>query len=186
MKGLSQYLEIIARIQAVTHTRTQDELATILNVRQSSIADAKKRQSIPADWYIKLFEKLGINPDWLKKGTGPIYLRTEAGYIPGDGEGTSIARIYWGRLWHSRRSPPYTPCAGSTRRMSHPRLCFSRQARSLYLNFMRGKKLSFWKWTAKPPPRQFVGARMSASTHSPITPRAGNCSRFYFPMRELP
>lgn len=90
MKGLSQYLEIIARIQAVTHTRTQDELAALLEIQQSSISDAKKRQSIPADWYIKLFEKLGINPDWLKKGTGPIYLRTEAGYIPGDGEGTSI------------------------------------------------------------------------------------------------
>lgn len=90
MKGLNQYLEIITRIQAVTHTRTQDELAAILDVRQSSIADAKKRQSIPPVWYMKLFEKLGINPDWLKKGTGPIYLRTEDGYIPSNGDGSLI------------------------------------------------------------------------------------------------
>ena len=38
-----------------------------------------------------LFEKLGVNPDWLKSGIGPVYLRTEAGYIPGDGDGTPLA-----------------------------------------------------------------------------------------------
>lgn len=84
------YDQILKRIQAVTRTRTQIELAALLEIRQSSIADAKKRQSIPADWYLKLFEKLGVNPDWLKKGTGPIYLRTEVGYIPSDGDGTPI------------------------------------------------------------------------------------------------
>jgi len=89
-KDTANYAAIIKRIQLVTHTQTQNELAAILDVRQSSIADAKKRQSVPADWYLKLFEKLGVNPDWLKKGTGPIYLRTEVGYIPSDGDGTPI------------------------------------------------------------------------------------------------
>lgn len=41
------YSEIITRIQAVTRTRTQNELAEILAIRQSSIADAKRRQSVP-------------------------------------------------------------------------------------------------------------------------------------------
>lgn len=82
--------KILKRIQVVTNTRTQAELAALLGIRQASISDAKRRQSIPAEWYLKLFEKLGVNPDWLKKGTGPIYLRTEAGYIPGDGEGVAI------------------------------------------------------------------------------------------------
>ena len=38
-----------------------------------------------------LFEKLGVNPDWLKSGIGPVYLRSEAGYIPGDGDGKPLA-----------------------------------------------------------------------------------------------
>lgn len=78
------------RIQAVTHTRTQVELAQVLEIQQSSVSDAKRRQTIPAEWYVKLLEKLGVNPDWLKNGMGPIYLRTEEGYVPGDGAGTPV------------------------------------------------------------------------------------------------
>lgn len=85
------YEKTIERIKAVTRTRTQNELAEILAIRQSSIADAKRRQSVPGAWYMTLFEKLGVNPDWLKSGIGPVYLRTEAGYIPGDGDGTPPA-----------------------------------------------------------------------------------------------
>lgn len=85
-----EYEQILKRIQSVTHTRTQVELAAILGIKQSSISDAKKRQSIPAEWYMKLFENLGINPDWLKKGIGPVYLRTEAGYVPGNGDNITI------------------------------------------------------------------------------------------------
>ena len=84
------YWDIIKRIQAVTNTRTQTALAEILEIRQSSISDAKRRQSVPGAWYMTLFEKLGVNPDWLKSGIGPVYLRTEAGYIPGDGDGTPL------------------------------------------------------------------------------------------------
>lgn len=80
MKNSDIFDDVLKRIKAVTHTSTQVELAEILEIRQSSISEAKKRKSIPPDWYIKLFEKLGINPDWLKKGVGPTYLRTEAGY----------------------------------------------------------------------------------------------------------
>ena len=85
------YNETIERIKAVTHTRTQTALAEILEIRQSSISDAKRRQSVPGAWYMTLFEKLGVNPDWLKSGIGPVYLRTEVGYIPGDGDGTPLA-----------------------------------------------------------------------------------------------
>ena len=85
------YKETLERIKAVTHTRTQTALAEILEIRQSSISDAKRRQSVPEAWYMTLFEKLGVNPDWLKSGIGPVYLRTEAGYIPGDGDGTPLA-----------------------------------------------------------------------------------------------
>lgn len=84
------YEETMTRIKIVSRTQTQTDLAKLLEISQSSIAEAKRRQSIPADWYLKLFEKLGVNPDWLKSGSGPVYLRTEAGYVPSDGDGPPI------------------------------------------------------------------------------------------------
>lgn len=76
--------EIFERIKLATNTGTQVELAEVLDIRQSSISDAKRRNSVPSDWYMKLFEQFGLNPDWLKKGSGPMYLRTEQGYVPMD------------------------------------------------------------------------------------------------------
>ncbi len=60
------------------------DLAAVLDICQSSISDAKRRDSIPADWYMKLYEKFGINPNWLKKGEGPQRLRTDQNYEPVD------------------------------------------------------------------------------------------------------
>lgn len=72
--------EVMQRIKAVTSTKTQLEIAEFFGIRQSSISEAKRRNSIPSDWYMKLFDKLGVNPDWVKKGVGPIYLRSETSY----------------------------------------------------------------------------------------------------------
>lgn len=82
---MTSFDEVFERIKLSTHTRTQVELAEVLDIRQSSISDAKRRNSVPSDWYMKLFEKFGLNPDWLKKGVGPMYLRTEQGYEPLEG-----------------------------------------------------------------------------------------------------
>ena len=76
------FTEIYERIKLATNCRTQVELAELLNIRQSSISDAKRRDSVPGDWYMKLFEHFGLNPDWLKYGVGPLYLRTDKGYCP--------------------------------------------------------------------------------------------------------
>ncbi len=78
------FAEIYERIKLATNSRTQVELAEVLDIRQSSISDAKRRNSVPGDWFMKLFEKFGLNPDWLKQGVGPMYLRTEQGYVPED------------------------------------------------------------------------------------------------------
>ena len=79
---MASFMEAYQRIQFATNTRTQIELANILEIRQSSISDAKRRNSVPADWYMKLFEKFGLSPDWMRHGSGPMYLRTEQGYMP--------------------------------------------------------------------------------------------------------
>ena len=84
-------MEAYERIKFATNTRTQVELADVLDIRQSSISDAKRRNSVPADWYMKLFEKFGLNPDWLKQGVGPMYLRTEQGYQPQEAPAGGVA-----------------------------------------------------------------------------------------------
>ncbi len=88
---MSSFLEAYERIKFATHTRTQVELAQVLEIRQSSISDAKRRNSVPADWIMKLFEKFGLNPDWLKQGVGPMYLRTEQGYQPQEAPAGGLA-----------------------------------------------------------------------------------------------
>lgn len=82
--------EIFERIKFATNTRTQVELAEVLDIRQSSISDAKRRNSVPSDWYMKLFEQFGLNPDWLKKSSGPMYLRTDQGYAPVDAPAVAV------------------------------------------------------------------------------------------------
>lgn len=74
------FSDVLGRIKEATGARTQVELATVLDIRQSSISDAKRRNSVPADWYMKLFRKYGLNPDWLAEGKGPHYLKTREGY----------------------------------------------------------------------------------------------------------
>lgn len=89
---MSHFEEIFERIKLATRTRTQIELANVLDIRQSSISDAKRRNSVPSDWYMKLFERFGLSPDWIKKGTGPMYLRTETGYAPVEASVSMIAK----------------------------------------------------------------------------------------------
>lgn len=75
---------VVKRIKEATGTRTQVELASVLGIRQSSISDAKRRDSVPADWYLTLFREYGLNPDWLAHGRGPNYIKTKEGYQPFD------------------------------------------------------------------------------------------------------
>ncbi len=79
---MSVFKEAYERIKFATNCKTQVEIAKILDIRQSSISDAKRRDSVPADWVVKLFEKFGLNPDWIKQGVGPMFLRSEEGYGP--------------------------------------------------------------------------------------------------------
>ncbi len=56
------------RIKEVFGVRTQVQLAEILDVRQSSISDAKRRCSIPSDWLLKIWRISGYSPDWIMEG----------------------------------------------------------------------------------------------------------------------
>lgn len=46
--------EQLERMHCSAGTRTQAQLAAFLDIRQSSVSDAKKRQTIPAEWLLRL------------------------------------------------------------------------------------------------------------------------------------
>ena len=64
----------LARVFEAAGCRTQLELAAILDIRQSSISDAKRRGAIPSDWLVKILQLRGVNPDWIMDGIGPKFL----------------------------------------------------------------------------------------------------------------
>lgn len=71
---LAAYEAAMERIKSVTGARTQVQLAELLEVRQSSISDAKRRASIPSDWLLKLQRSHKIHADWFLTGEGLQYL----------------------------------------------------------------------------------------------------------------
>ncbi len=76
--------EAIERIKKATGARTQVQLAEVLDVRQSSISDAKRRCSIPAEWFLKLYRSHGLDPDWIADGVEPVYINPSKGKLSAD------------------------------------------------------------------------------------------------------
>jgi phage repressor protein C with HTH and peptisase S24 domain len=75
---VSSFDLFLERVRKATGVKTQVELGKVLGIRQSSISDAKRRGSVPADWLMKLFRTYGLNPDWLLEGASPVYLKPGA------------------------------------------------------------------------------------------------------------
>lgn len=68
---LAAFEGAMSRIKEVTGAHTQVQLAEVLEVRQSSISDAKRRASIPDGWLVKLLRTHQVMPDWILTGEGP-------------------------------------------------------------------------------------------------------------------
>ena len=47
----SSFDEIFRRFQSVTGTSTQQELADVLGIKQSTISESKKRGTVPPGWF---------------------------------------------------------------------------------------------------------------------------------------
>lgn len=62
------------RIYSITGTTTQVALSEVLGIRQSSVSDARKRNSIPGAWLVTLVDRFSANPAWILTGEGPRYL----------------------------------------------------------------------------------------------------------------
>lgn len=65
---------MVARVREVLGVRTQTQLAEALGIRQSSVSDACRRQSIPDGWLLRLVEEYGSNPVWIRTGEGPRFM----------------------------------------------------------------------------------------------------------------
>lgn len=75
---MSYFDEVYERVRFATNARTQTDLARMLGIQQSGISDARRRQSFPPDWYIKLHDKFGLSLEWLRWGSGSMYSRDNA------------------------------------------------------------------------------------------------------------
>lgn len=75
--AVNEFTTGFERIRAALGIDTQQELAGILDIRQSSISDAKRRGVIPGEWGMKLFSKYRLNPRWVYDGLPPVFLRPQ-------------------------------------------------------------------------------------------------------------
>ncbi len=75
-----------ARVSEALDIASFSELATMLRVNRSSITQARKKDSIPANWLLHLLRSHGLNPDWLTGGDGPQWLtpgdRSRSAFFP--------------------------------------------------------------------------------------------------------
>ncbi len=69
-----QFAAAMERIAASLGARTQVAMAGMMNIRQSSISDAKRRRRIPDRWLLKLVIDHNLNPVWILYGTGSKHL----------------------------------------------------------------------------------------------------------------
>ena len=87
-----------------------------LDVRQSSISDAKRRCSIPADWFLKLYRSHGLDPDWLSEGVEPVYINADKGKIPADTLLRETPSPLRPHEFPRPRGAPYPPWPARTRK----------------------------------------------------------------------
>ena len=109
---LKWFEEALERIKKATGARTQVQLAEVLDVRQSSISDAKRRCSVPADWFLKLYRSHGLDPDWLAEGSGTPYIDSGKGKVAADTLLRETPTPY-GRMNSRGRVVPVSTMAGA-------------------------------------------------------------------------
>ncbi len=84
VKMEKQFQAFFNRVAKALGIKNLSELAAALQVNRSSITQARKKDSIPANWLLALFRSHGLNPDWLENGEGPKWL------TPGDTQGAAF------------------------------------------------------------------------------------------------
>lgn len=76
IENCALFAERMERVKTVTLTNTQVQLAEFLDVRQSSVSDAKRRCSIPSEWLLTILSRTNVNPAWILNGDSEMKFRT--------------------------------------------------------------------------------------------------------------
>lgn len=71
--------KVYARFKKVLQCSDAYEISNALETGVSIVREAEKQKIIPQEWYLRIFDKYGVNPDWLMTGCGPIYIKNKDG-----------------------------------------------------------------------------------------------------------
>lgn len=63
---------ILERLFLATKSKTDSALAIALGITAQSVSQAKKKQQIPAQWFIDVANTYGVSVDWLISGLGTM------------------------------------------------------------------------------------------------------------------
>lgn len=65
---------ILDRMIGAIGGKTQSDLGKTLGISQASISEAKRKDKVPPEWFLKLSTEKGLNPNWLLTGQGLVYI----------------------------------------------------------------------------------------------------------------
>ena len=72
--------DFFQRVAKTTGISTQKELAGLLCIEPAAITLAKSR-GVPKSWGLSIAAAFGVNPVWLKTGSGPVYQNEQASTV---------------------------------------------------------------------------------------------------------
>ena len=72
--------DFFQRVAKTTGITTQKELAGLLGIEPAAITMAKSR-GVPKSWGLSIAAAFGVNPAWLKTGSGPVYQNEQANTV---------------------------------------------------------------------------------------------------------
>ena len=73
--AIVKFESFLKRVFEATGISSQTELAAALNINRSAITQARKKDSIPDKWILKLYKTFGLSPDWVESGSGATFLK---------------------------------------------------------------------------------------------------------------
>jgi len=71
----AKFESFLQRVSEATGISSQTELASALKINRSAITQARKKDSIPDKWILKLYRTFGLDPDWVETGIGQTFLK---------------------------------------------------------------------------------------------------------------
>jgi hypothetical protein len=108
MDNSNSFEDKLARIYAVTGTKSDTTLAKILEIKPPSVAAARKRKQIPTGWIERIAKQFNVSADWLFFGKGEERNRgEEEGSVPSQHaprQGVDLADI--GADFPRAKAPP--------------------------------------------------------------------------------